>query len=509
MKKITLILSLCSLIATTALAQFNAGEQYRIKEKNTGLYLNIENHDTHNTGDNKPKGGVNLASLDIESDEQIFTAEEADGGYKLRANSGYYIQCWQWNVDASSTTDGTVLLFEENEEGYLIQWNNTYANNNSNGKVYFKKDYASGEGNSTEYVYCDAEYANAATWIIESIATAAPQRSIYVSSDNEEAGEVLVNGEPNEFTGEGPITLQANAYDGYAFDGWYIDNELISRNATYIDNTEGDKEYVAHFRTTAAEDSYATIEKPSFANPGNTTYAKSATISNGNGIENYSENIIPAELSIVGQQGRTDFIVVTPGATFDLEITYKFDWHDITIFKIVNGVTETLYGPFEGSWPDSPENVMKENFSNAGLYVNDNTVTFPIELGEELQDGDIVVIRTMSANYLEDETIDYSSGSYLDFVFEVKTDDGEEGEGETEGGDGGDGETDGGDKEEGKDEGEGETEGGDKEEGKEAAIEDVEAEATNAVIYDITGRRIDTITKAGIYIVNGKKVLVK
>ncbi|MBQ8336349.1 MAG: hypothetical protein IJY44_02315 [Bacteroidaceae bacterium] len=39
-------------------------------------------------------------------------------------------------------------------------------------------------------------------------------------------------------------------------------------------------------------------------------------------------------------------------------------------------------------------------------------------------------------------------------------------------------------------------------------IENVEADAAQ-VIYDLTGRRIDSITKAGIYIVNGKKVLVK
>lgn len=43
----------------------------------------------------------------------------------------------------------------------------------------------------------------------------------------------------------------------------------------------------------------------------------------------------------------------------------------------------------------------------------------------------------------------------------------------------------------------------------ETAIEGVEAEAENTVIYDLTGRRVNEITKAGIYIVNGKKVLVK
>lgn len=41
------------------------------------------------------------------------------------------------------------------------------------------------------------------------------------------------------------------------------------------------------------------------------------------------------------------------------------------------------------------------------------------------------------------------------------------------------------------------------------AIEGVEVENVEKVIYDLTGRRIEKITKAGIYIVNGNKVLVK
>ena len=45
--------------------------------------------------------------------------------------------------------------------------------------------------------------------------------------------------------------------------------------------------------------------------------------------------------------------------------------------------------------------------------------------------------------------------------------------------------------------------------GEDTAVEGIEAEADNAEIYDLTGRRIAEITKAGIYIVNGKKVLVK
>lgn len=41
------------------------------------------------------------------------------------------------------------------------------------------------------------------------------------------------------------------------------------------------------------------------------------------------------------------------------------------------------------------------------------------------------------------------------------------------------------------------------------SVENIEIEEGEQVIYDLTGRRVEEITNAGIYIVNGKKVLVK
>lgn len=41
------------------------------------------------------------------------------------------------------------------------------------------------------------------------------------------------------------------------------------------------------------------------------------------------------------------------------------------------------------------------------------------------------------------------------------------------------------------------------------AIESINAEVTNTTIYDITGRRVNEITNAGIYIINGVKKVVK
>ena len=46
-------------------------------------------------------------------------------------------------------------------------------------------------------------------------------------------------------------------------------------------------------------------------------------------------------------------------------------------------------------------------------------------------------------------------------------------------------------------------------EAEDTAIDGVDAEAENAEIYDLSGRRVNEIVKGGIYIINGKKTLVK
>ena len=91
---------------------------------------------------------------------------------------------------------------------------------------------------------------------------------------------------------------------------------------------------------------------------------------------------------------------------------------------------------------------------------------------------------------------------------------GNEGETEGEGNEnqgGNEGETEGGVTEGEGNEGNEDIEGGKEEgdnEGEEASIDEVTVE-TAKVIYDLTGRRVNEITKAGIYIVNGKKVVIK
>ena len=132
-----------------------AGKFFRIKVKNTSNYMNIANTN-NNTG---ATSGVTVVAKNESSDTQIFLFEQSGDGYKLKANSGNYIKCWEWNANANATNagDATVLTFEPTAEAleYLIKWENPTRDD------YFKAENG--------YVYCDAASNAAATWILEEV----------------------------------------------------------------------------------------------------------------------------------------------------------------------------------------------------------------------------------------------------------------------------------------------------------------------------------------------------
>ena len=151
-----------------AMAQFEDGKYYRIKDNASGKYLNAANHDAHASG---PNGGVNVVTLNEDSDEMLFTATASGNGYKLKTRSGFYIVCQQWNVDASSTSDGSVLYFEQSGNSYIIK-KSTYSN-------YFKVENVGG----TIYPFCDAASSVAATWTIEEVASIEEPEFSYATLD--------------------------------------------------------------------------------------------------------------------------------------------------------------------------------------------------------------------------------------------------------------------------------------------------------------------------------------
>ena len=138
-----------------------AGKYFRLKEKNTGNYMNIANTDDNT----ESTSGVTVVAKNESSNTQIFLFEQSGDGYKLKANSGNYIKCHAWNANANTTdaNDATVLTFEStaNEFEYLIKWDNTNMNEGVERDDYFKAENG--------YVFCDAAIGSAATWVLEEV----------------------------------------------------------------------------------------------------------------------------------------------------------------------------------------------------------------------------------------------------------------------------------------------------------------------------------------------------
>ena len=132
-------------------------EKFRVKEVNSGTYLHISSYNANNQAG--PIGSVIMSEKE-ESDDQIFSMEEAeDGAVYLVSANGYYIVCRPWNVDACDTGEKTALTFNyiDDTQFYIT---------NANG--YFKIENVSG----TVYPFCDAKDINiAAIWELESLET--------------------------------------------------------------------------------------------------------------------------------------------------------------------------------------------------------------------------------------------------------------------------------------------------------------------------------------------------
>ena len=141
---------------TTAMAQIDTSKEYRVKHTETGLYMNASNYDAHATG---PTGGVNFVA-EAESDDQVFSVEAEDTGYKLKTKSGKYIFCQQWNVDALD--NATTLTFEDNGDGtFKMKWSGGY----------FKVENVGG----TYYPFCDAGLGVAANFELVEVAAVEPE----------------------------------------------------------------------------------------------------------------------------------------------------------------------------------------------------------------------------------------------------------------------------------------------------------------------------------------------
>ena len=182
-------------------AAISLTQYFRIKDINSGKYLNADNYEAHTSGTN---GGVNCIDY-ADSDDQKFMFEASDTNFSLKTKSGYYIYCQAWNVDA--LTSGTVLTFEENGNGaYYIK--------TSDG--YFKVEQVNG----TYYPFCGASSSKKATWILEETGESTNQviPTFTVEAKANTGGSATTSATTVAY-GE-TITLTATPSEGYIFNYW-------------------------------------------------------------------------------------------------------------------------------------------------------------------------------------------------------------------------------------------------------------------------------------------------
>ena len=158
-RKFTFLVMLLTLLCGVKFSANAQDGQYRIKSNSTGKYLTI--FDYTNCNNSGTHGGVGVADY-MEDNDQIFTFEVNSSGYYVKSADGYYIKCYDWNVDAYSTTSPTfnattLLGFNFNGETFTLR--------KLGSSKYFKVE--------NNYVFCDCDGTNGTieNWVLEPVVT--------------------------------------------------------------------------------------------------------------------------------------------------------------------------------------------------------------------------------------------------------------------------------------------------------------------------------------------------
>lgn len=224
-----------------------SGKWFRLKHKDTSVYMNISNTN-ENTADTS---GITTAAKEINKNAQIFYFTKSNDGYKLQARTGYYIKCHAWNANANTTTaaEATELTFEStgNELEYLIKWDNkTQHNNGDERDDYFKVQTVQG----SNYIFCDAAPTAAATWVLEEVTL--HDVTVTAAGTDGSAAVAVATGTATDKVEHGTsVTLTANANNGYNFTGWYNGEDLVTDANPYTFVLEGNISYEARFEVAA------------------------------------------------------------------------------------------------------------------------------------------------------------------------------------------------------------------------------------------------------------------
>ena len=219
MRKFTLLIA--SLFITIgAMAQFTADTEYRIKEKSTGLYLNVGGASANNYGEvyGSEKKDGDAANV------QIFTFVDAGNGqYYVKSNSGEYITYTGsgagWNVNADSDlAKAHALTFEEVG---INEFKIECYNQSKRANKYFKWEYV---GDSRKYhPFNDADAG--AIFVVEQ-----ENLPVYTVTYNYYYNGIVVKTVTNE-------VVHGNAYPAYDLNLYAASYENVP-TGTVTDNEE-------------------------------------------------------------------------------------------------------------------------------------------------------------------------------------------------------------------------------------------------------------------------------
>ena len=232
----------------------------------------------------------------------------------------------------------------------------------------------------------------------------ATSRTITVSVNDESMGIAYIGTEGTvSSTAEGPITVTAEPKPGHVFVNWTVDGQEVSRNAAYIDNTDGNKNYVANFFF----DPYADFCKPAATSGGNKRAQSKGEILEATGVIEGSSLVFNPSGSHAEQawSNSTDMIKVEPGAAFELKVTYGTEgWGDLTVYQMNSSDDFTLiYGTYDGAWAaDASTTTLFTNINAsddlASADATAGTITFPITVPQDAVDGSAIIVRFIIHN---------------------------------------------------------------------------------------------------------------
>jgi len=266
---------------------------------------------------------------------------------------------------------------------------------------------------------------------------AKPICTVTVTTPEVAGGTVSYTVNGNEPTGtiyEGDeLVFTASVNPGYKFVQW----SNGSTDNPYTVTATGNIDITPVYAKMSQDEMYAAMPIPTFTKFGNLKNTRGVEILSG------AKKALPGVIDLSGlayvtngnqtdaegnmvkvPTGATSPIYISPGADFDLKLTiYAGAWHYMKFFQYHNTFQnqQVTYGTYGASDADASAFWTDVAADNTVTYDQDSsTITFPIELGDDVVSGDIIVLRAMSSGTENMEANgSYGEGLYLDILFYV------------------------------------------------------------------------------------------